>query len=227
MPLKAIEKILDTRNDLSDYLFHFTKREDGKQTLEKILGDEKLIASEKSKYICFTEAPLHSMTDMFNHFSQYKNPMYAPYGVAILKEDIYDLGGRHVIYGPNSDLEFIDSTIHWRFEEYDPTTKDFTWLREWRVREDFIELDAARIFVITKLIQEEDDMSKEEGEIDIDGCVSDGQFWPSYYLTVERKWSCISLERLIADSLNTRIAISENLDNQQIGELEYLYLGSG
>lgn len=40
---KTLDLILDSRYDLSDYLFHFTRGNYAKNTLNKILRDKKLL----------------------------------------------------------------------------------------------------------------------------------------------------------------------------------------
>lgn len=49
---KTLLKILSAREDISDYLFHFTKGSDAKNTLTSILGDSE-IKDVKRGYICF------------------------------------------------------------------------------------------------------------------------------------------------------------------------------
>lgn len=61
--------------------------------------------------VCFTEMPLHA----FLHYTQSRTEDYVSnYGIAILKEDLFRMGGRPVIYGttsthnqlPNKDINF-------------------------------------------------------------------------------------------------------------------------
>ncbi|MDR7209977.1 hypothetical protein J2W48_001916 [Flavobacterium piscis] len=42
--------------------------------------------------------------------------MYAPYGVAIKKDLIFELGGRPIIYGLPEEKEYLHESIVWRFE---------------------------------------------------------------------------------------------------------------
>ena len=51
------ENLVKNRNDLSPYLFHFTKGEDAYNKLVNILNQLKLISSTHD-YICFTETPI-------------------------------------------------------------------------------------------------------------------------------------------------------------------------
>lgn len=79
-------QILASREDLSDYLFHFTRGKKAFETLEKILNDGKLKDVYKRGYLCFTEAPLTTLYNMFQIFERYDNPMYAPYGIGLKKK---------------------------------------------------------------------------------------------------------------------------------------------
>lgn len=78
-------QILASREDLSDYLFHFTRGKKAFETLEKILNDGKLKDIYERGCLCFTEAPLTTLYNMFQIFERYDNPMYAPYGIGLKK----------------------------------------------------------------------------------------------------------------------------------------------
>ena len=62
------KKIREQRDDLSPFLFHYTK---GREAFEILLSiiDEKKLKSEKG-YICFTEAPLATSLRMFDYMNQ-------------------------------------------------------------------------------------------------------------------------------------------------------------
>ena len=168
--------------------------------MDKIIQDNALRDVNNRGVICFTEAPLTLLVKMFDIFSLYTDPMYAPYGIAIKKKNIFDLGGRPVIYGSASEKMLLDPAIQWRFEEYHPVTRDFSWLREWRIQSERIELNPENCFIITKL---KDDLAEKEfdlddiGEIKFDGCVADGQFHGYAYTEVTRRFRGISLEDII------------------------------
>lgn len=61
------------------------------------------------------------------------NPIFAPYGIGFKKNHIFTLGGRPAIYGKKEEVDFLPKVLKWRFVEYNPNHKDFTWLREWRI----------------------------------------------------------------------------------------------
>jgi hypothetical protein len=195
---RTLFQISQSREDLSEYLYHFTSKRDAFDTLVKIIEVNALKDIRSKGVICFTEAPLTLLVKMFDIFATYDNPMYAPYGIAIKKSAIFDIGGRPVIYGTALEKNLLDQSIQWRFEEYHPTTRDFSWLREWRIQKDKIELNKDDCFIITKTKDElalefdHDDI----GEIEFDGCVADGQFHGYAYTTVPRRFKGVSLEEI-------------------------------
>ena len=92
------DEIRNRRKDLTPYLFHFIKGDKNPNSiLSKILAEECL-KSDKG-VICFTEAPLTSCRDMFDYMEQYRKPMYTKFGIGILRDLLFELGARNVIYG--------------------------------------------------------------------------------------------------------------------------------
>jgi len=176
MSNKTLLDILESRADLSDYVFHFTKGENAIETLQKILEQKEIVDLNSNGFICFTEAPLYSLVDMFELFKKYPDPMFAPYGIGILKEDFYgNYGGRPVIYGPIREKKYIPSQLQWRYVLYEPPY-DFTWLREWRTNLSTIEIDPSKHIVITNTIGEEIGYSNSFGEVSVDIEYEDGDY---------------------------------------------------
>ena len=101
----TLVKIIQSREDISDYLFHFTKGSNALKILETIISDRKIKDMKNNGYICFTEAPVTMLADMFKIFMNYDNPMFAPYGIGLKKSFLYKLGARPVIYSDSSDFE--------------------------------------------------------------------------------------------------------------------------
>ena len=54
---KTLQDILQSREDISDYVFHFCKKHNAKETLEKILSENKIRDISDKGYICFQRAP--------------------------------------------------------------------------------------------------------------------------------------------------------------------------
>lgn len=125
------------RDDISDYLVHWTKGdsyEEAAKTLLQIIFDDEVKGGNgfiKGQYICvcFTEAPL----SVFHN----KDGKYKPFGIEMAKRDIFSLGGRPVIYQTDSEFWCLPEQMRWRHVGYDPLKAggyhDFTWEREWRV----------------------------------------------------------------------------------------------
>lgn len=225
---KTLLKILKSREDISDYLYHFTNGKNAKDTLSQIVKDRCLKDVKNRGVICFTEAPLLSLTSMFKIFEEYENPMYAPFGIALKKKVLFDLGARNVIYGLADEIQYLDNSIKWRFEEYEPSRKDFAWLREWRVPLKKIQLTIDNCFVIAKtkrdllkLTFNRDDLL----DVKLDGCVSDGQFWGDATGILERSFKGISIEDI--DELNamSKLDIEKLIEKQDRNDTEEIGLG--
>ena len=223
---ETLLNIISSREDISEYLFHFTNGKKAKDTLQRITSEKEIKDINNKGVICFTEAPLLSLVQMFDIFDKYKSPMYAPYGIAIKKDRLFKLGARPVIYGLPSEKEFLSTKIQWRFEPYIPNEKDFTWLREWRISKNSVSIDINNCFVITKSKYElEEFMFNEENivDIEIDDCVSDGQFMGFATGLTERSFKGISFEdlyqltNLSKKDIDKRIAEQKDIDRGEIG----------
>lgn len=187
-------KIVDSREDMSDFLFHFTKGPNSFETLCKILSDGKLIDINNTGCICFTEAPLSMLQPMFDYFLRAypENPQYAPYGIGINKRSFFEKGGRPVIYGSKEEKLLLDKSIQWRFEEMNLPIPDFSWLREWRIQRHEIKFSPRGILVITNTEDEQTQLCHKL----IDNT-------PEYYsekdgafIDIEREYLGVSMESL-------------------------------
>lgn len=94
------------------------------------------------------------LPNMFNIFESYRSPMYTPYGIGIKKEHLHRLGAIHVFYGTNEDLSLLPNTLKWRFGEYMPNKKDYTWLREWRINTSSVKLSDTLHIIVYKTDEE-------------------------------------------------------------------------
>lgn len=66
-----------------------------------------------------------------------------PYGVMFGKAYLFELGGRPVIYQPETDYDLLPASFRYRHVRYEPSGAspiDFTWEREWRLRADELHL---------------------------------------------------------------------------------------
>jgi hypothetical protein len=222
-------KIIASREDISDYLFHFTKGSTAFDTLVKIAEDRQLIDFNSKGVICFTEAPVTLLKDMFDIFEKYAEPMYAPYGIAIKKEHLFELGARPVIYGKLEESDELPESIKWRFEEYIPNVKDFTWLREWRLKQKSLDLTQENCFIITKTKDEFESIAFSDDnitDIDFDGCVADGQFWGTATGYFERGFKGISIEEIIEFNKLSKVEIDKVIEKQDFKDTIGRGLGS-
>ena len=88
---QTLKEIIRTREDISDYVFHFTKGSKAKRILEAIVSDRAIKDVKRNGYICFTEAPITMLPTMFDIFRKYDEPMFAPYGIGIKKNVFYNM----------------------------------------------------------------------------------------------------------------------------------------
>ena len=225
MENQTLLKILASREDLSDYLFHFTKGKNAFETLTVILNDGLLKDVNKRGYLCFTEAPLTALFNMFQIFERYKNPMYAPYGIGIKKELLYNMGCRPVIYGTYEDFEAFPKQLLWRCVEYKPKVNDYSWLREWRLKSDVFSLPKDTI-VITKTDYEQILLMRDTGDVfDFDGDIEDGEYHSYVTGGFERLYKGISMEDIQNVCMLSKAELENILMTQKPGDVENRFLG--
>lgn len=222
---QTLIEILRRREDLSDFVFHFTKGFEARETLKKILNEGQIKDKGNNGYICFSDSPLTMLAPMFDLFERYINPMYAPYGIGIKKKYLYDLKARPVYYyDPDDglDLSIIDS---WRLVKYVPEKYDFTWLREWRCPQNSINLTYDDCFVVVKTnsdILEMNDMILELDDIDIDAQPEDGGIRTEYTGYFTRKFKAVSLEEISIVSQMNKEQLRCTLNEQSNQDSHYL-----
>lgn len=195
------ENLVKNRNDLSPYLFHFTKGEDAYDKLTNILDQLKLTSSTHN-YICFTETPITHFRENLLYMNSFYNPMLSFYGIGFRRDLlIKDFGAKSVIYGDKMDevnLKKID--MDWRFEELNVLTHDFTWLREWRIRHefDFSSISPEDIIIIAKTDDEVKNLCSLQELEDIDyeyePEIGECTIWPMF--SDIRGWKGISIEHV-------------------------------
>lgn len=195
------ENLVKNRNDLSPYLFHFTKGEDAYDKLVNILNQLKLI-SNTHDYICFTETPITHFRENLLYMNSFYKPMLSFYGIGFRRDLlIKDFGAKSVIYGDKMDeanLKKVD--MDWRFEELNVQTHDFTWLREWRIRHefDFSSISPEDIIVIAKTDDEVKNLCSLQELEDIDyeyePEIGECTIWPMF--SNIRGWKGISIEHV-------------------------------
>ena len=145
------------RNDLSDFLIHFTKGcsdDDACDKLHSILRDGSIIGSNRlirGQYncVCFSEAPIESLPNGLVNSSNFTK--YSRFGVMISKKWLFEQGGRPVIYQTEEEFNSLGDDHKWRHVTYNPNGTppiDFTWEREWRIQTDSLPIDQFNCTII-------------------------------------------------------------------------------
>lgn len=220
--------ILKSREDISDYVFHFTKKANAKDILTQILADGAIKDNSGNGYICFSESPITMLPAMFKIFEQYHDPMYAPYGVGVKKELLYQLGGRPVIYDDLSGIQKLPDDMKWRGVVYKPNEYDYSWLREWRIKTSQVLINEDNAIVIAKDKEELFNLTYDLGDIDFDGDVEDNGsvFFGFAEGRFTRKYKGVSLDEINQANGMSKNELEETLSNQIPGEEEGRSLGN-
>lgn len=137
------------RADLSSTLIHFTKgksEEEAFENLFSIIINECILASTKQNVVCFTETPFDIICKYgFVNYTDFTN--YNKFGLMFYKKDIYKFyDGRPVLYLEKKHFNILLNDLKWRHTLFEPSFKydefnkkgfvDFSWEREWRVKDD-------------------------------------------------------------------------------------------
>lgn len=142
MKSKLPQLIKEVRHDLSDWVWHFTRR-DGKpfETLKEIV-DQGYILGSKDRFcdqtaVCLTEMPITEAIRQSALLGQQMYNRFSDYGIGFRKPWIASNGGLPVIYQPGKLRTELSSSSQWRHCEMDfDKGIDFSWQREWRVPTD-------------------------------------------------------------------------------------------
>lgn len=141
-----------SRPDLSKTLIHLTKGGDDEEAFESLkniirqktlLQSQYLFGGKRGEHcVCFTETPVGCLQSAggFKNYTDYTK--YSCFGIMVSREDIYDRGGRPVLYLEEKYLDELPLDLKWRFQKFEPTFTspryDWTWEREWRIPGSFI-----------------------------------------------------------------------------------------
>lgn len=214
---RTLLEILNSRQDISDYLFHFTKRRDAIDSFKSILLDNAIKDIKGVGYLCFSETPLTMLPSMFKIFEKYEDPLYAPFGIGIKKDVFYKAGGRPVIYGDQEEKLMLPEKLKWRFVYMHPDRYDYSWLREWRIPCSKYELNFKDSFAV---VGRKDDVFNmhslflELDDIDIDSQPEDGGVLTEYIASFTRKYKVVSMEEIEEVNNMTKQELTELLNNQ-------------
>jgi len=187
------------RSDMSDWLVHCTTSFD---KLKAILSQQALLGNHETikgsfNCVCFSEAPLVKIKALTLFAQSYAESIghklrYAPFGVAVKKQWLFEQGGRPVIYQPESDYGLLHPSQQYRHVKYDPAAGfDFTWEREWRVQCDYLQLDPRNCTVFVESRTNLDELIE---EFYGDQCNAMGEGLA--YGIATYPWGLISLEEI-------------------------------
>lgn len=196
---EGTRNIVNTREDYSDYLFHFTKGKDALDNLKTILSMQALVSFEDDNVISFTEAPLPILCNMFDYFldAHPNRPMFAPYGIGFKKQHLYDLGARHAIYGDGDEFNKLHPDLKWRFVKFDINSEEFSWQREWRLKTEkgLLDLDYSSAIVVVRSKEDLEHLKISDTEMILDGDIDDGAFHASMTV-IEHGYRCVTMEQV-------------------------------
>jgi len=165
--------IKEVRHDLSDWVWHFTRR-DGQpfETLKRIIESNHILGGQDKfcaeKAVCLTEMPLTEAYRQSKLLDENAYRRFSDYGIGFKKDWIASKGGLPVIYQPNSMVALLDPSVRWRHCEFDLSKGiDLTWQREWRVPGDelhFSPTDA--VLIVVRTAQEAMEIATDNWELD-------------------------------------------------------------
>ncbi len=198
------------RDDLSSKLVHLTKGTwvGAAVIFQKIVAEKRLIGgtggiTDTLRCVCFSEAPISKLSAILADRSQL-GFRYAPFGVMIDKDWLFEKGGRPVIYQPEVDYELLHSKQRYRHKTYEPAKGiDFTWEREWRIQTEELKLDPSQVtLVVPNREWESQVLSERYSQIQRRSIVR----LPSPRAGIENEWHLLVLEdlgvQLPEDSIN-------------------------
>jgi hypothetical protein len=186
------------RFDITSTLIHLTREIDkssAEDIFDKIVNEGKIIGSRKAirggyKCVCFSETPISAIGQIIAQ--EDKEFRYGPFGFIFTKEYLFNLGARPVIYQPESDYNLLPDELKYRHVRYEPTSPDWTWEREWRLKTDELTLDPKNVTLIVKDREKVDKIKKQKlSGIDPLSIATDG-----YRSSKKLIWHFISLEDL-------------------------------
>lgn len=203
----------DIREDISDYLFHFTKGEDAFITLEKIIHDGAIKDINQTGRICFTEAPIHMLEKYFKFVAEkYRVPkILAPYGVGLKRDWLFEMGARPAIYGKLEEKQELPKSLEWRFVPVNPPVTDWLWLREWRINIPEVSFKPEDIIIVTNIEDEQALFWKIEIDNPYDEPLDESM------IEFKKVYRTIAIEQL--SELNSKAKIEE-LISQQTKQIE-------
>lgn len=175
--------LMKVRHDLSEWLWHFCRRDgDPLATLQAILASRYIKGGIdpycQERAVCLTETPLAEASCQSLVLQQRGYDRISEYGVGFKKSWVFAQGGLPVIYQPASMRGKLPPEMKWRHCDLDfQKGIDFTWQREWRVPGSRLEFSDEDVVVVVPTEKEalyhlcsghEIDFERDEFYFDVD-----------------------------------------------------------
>lgn len=140
---------------------------DGFHTLGKILRDMRITGSDKLirggfEMVSLTECPPWGMSDLIKWRPSLLRWTFEPYGIAMKREKLEEMGARKVIYGFDYQYRFLQGEDRAFFQATDPEGKNWREEKEWRFPED-IDLKKFApedVKIIVQTFEEEEELNE-------------------------------------------------------------------
>jgi len=188
-------RITEVRHDLSDWLWHFTRRDNQPfETLKQIVSMRHIRGSQdrfcEHTAVCLTEMPITEAIRQSAILDESSYNRFSDYGIGFRKRWIASKGGLPVVYQPNDLRSELGHNSQWRHCEMDfEKGIDFSWQREWRVPVATLTFAASDdLLLVVRTAEEAFQIVNENWEVDFER----DEFW------FDHVWPYITHDRLAA-----------------------------
>lgn len=232
-----MDRIYKDRFDMSDYLIHFTRNNNGKSAFENLkeiiqsghikAGWAKRNAKRtifgKFPAVCFTEMPIYSLLKYAENREEFTKIDF--YGIAISKKFMFDKGARNVIYGTTNESEHEEKRGDEWFSKYLPEEEqyrymltgikvpnDWTHEREWRWI-NFLKHSNGDYFPIWKIDTPVEDSGVIYGDVYF-------RQSDNIYIIVRTSGEAVELKKIFKEMDNNQVYNIWNIDKTYVIALE-------
>ena len=188
-------EVKKVRDDLSNWVWHFARREKPLEDLRSILQKQTGFLKgsfddvTRTTVVCLTEAPLLQFAKQSPVLDSLGYERLSDYGVGFRKSWILQQGGLPVIYQPRRLLT-PNLPEEYRFRHVDLDLEkglDYSWQREWRVPTNGLKFTLEDAVVVVPSFEEGDGLLY---KMEIDGDVVDQK--PQTFVHYVPLWSFVA-----------------------------------
>ena len=110
-------------------------------TLMRILSEKTIRGGSRAtrgpgRVVSFTGCSLQEMRALLRWNRSLIRWNFEPYGIAVSKELLQEMGARPVIYAPAEEYDGLPEAERYRFQLHNPPRTDWSGEREWRIQGD-------------------------------------------------------------------------------------------